>query len=105
TVRLVEELAFSGLFVFAYSPRPGTTALRLADDVADDEKLRRLKILNALQQRLQAEQNAQRVGSIEEVLIDTVGDDGRIAGRTPDFRIVHLDGPAESLGRFVNVEI
>ena len=105
TVRLVEELAFSGLFVFAYSPRPGTTALRLADDVADDEKLRRLKILNALQQRLQAEQNAQRVGSIEEVLIDTVGDDGRIAGRTPDFRIVHMDGPAEWLGRFVNVEI
>ena len=105
TVRLVEDLSFSGLFVFAYSPRPGTTAVRLADDVADNEKLRRLKILNELQQRLQVEQNARRVGTVEEVLIDTVGDDGRIAGRTPDFRIVHLDGPAEWLGRFVDVEI
>jgi tRNA-2-methylthio-N6-dimethylallyladenosine synthase len=97
TVDLVDEIGFSGLFVFTYSPRPGTTALRLADDVPDDEKLRRLKILNDRQQRRQAEQNARRVGSIEEVLVDTVGDDGRVAGRTRDFRIVHMPAPDEAL--------
>ena len=58
TAELVGEVGFSGLFAFAYSPRPGTSALRLADDVPDDEKLRRLQILNDRQQRLQAEQNA-----------------------------------------------
>ena len=105
TVKLVGEVGFSGLFVFAYSPRPGTSALRLADDVPEDEKLRRLKILDAQQQRLQAELNARRVGSVEEVLIDTAGEEGKLAGRTRDFRIVHLEGPAEWLGRFLSVEV
>ena len=55
TVALVEEVGLEGLFVFTYSPRPGTTALRLADDVPEDEKLRRLKVLN--------EQPAARAGA------------------------------------------
>jgi len=105
TVELVEEIGFSGLFVFAYSARPGTSALRLADDVPEDEKLRRLKMLNGRQQRLQADQNARRVGSVEEVLIDTVGEGEQLSGRTRDFRIVHLEGPAEWMGRFLNVEV
>jgi tRNA-2-methylthio-N6-dimethylallyladenosine synthase len=89
TVALVDEVRFSGLFVFAYSARPGTTALRLDDDVPEPEKLRRLQVLNERQQRYQAAQNARRIGAVEEVLIDTA-EDGRLAGRTPDFRIVHL---------------
>ena len=111
TVELLAEVGFNGLFVFAYSPRPGTTALRLADDVPDAEKLRRLQILNDRQQSLQAVQNARRVGTVEEVLVDTVGEDGKLAGRTQDFRIVHLEaparvnGPAEWLGQFIDVEI
>ena len=60
TVDLVEEVGFDGLFVFMYSPRPGTTALRLADDVPEDEKLRRLQVLNAMQQRLQHARNRGR---------------------------------------------
>ena len=105
TVDLVEEVGFSGLFVFAYSPRPGTTALRLVDDVPEGEKLRRLKVLNHRQQGLQADENARRVGSVEEVLVDTVGEGEQLSGRTRDFRIVHLQGPAEWLGRFLSVEI
>ena len=106
TVALVDEMRFSGLFVFAYSPRPGTTALRLPDDVDETEKLRRVQVLNDLQQRLQREQNARRVGAVEEVLVDTSeGGGGRLAGRTPDFRIVHLEGSDRWLGRLVSVEI
>ena len=101
----MEEVGFSALFVFAYSPRPGTTALRLVDDVPEGEKLRRLKVLNHRQQRLQADENARRVGSVEEVLVDTVGEGEQLSGRTRDFRIVHLQGPAEWLGRFLSVEI
>jgi len=104
TVSLVEETAFAGVFVFMYSPRPGTTAIRVEDDVPETEKRRRLQVLNVLQQRRQEQQNRARVGGREEVLVDTVGE-GRISGRTRDFRIVHLDGGPDLLGRLIEVEI
>jgi tRNA-2-methylthio-N6-dimethylallyladenosine synthase len=106
TVALVDGVGLEGLFVFTYSPRPGTTALRLDDDVPEAEKLRRLRVLNERQQRAQAERNAGRVGSTETVLVDTVdAEAGRVAGRTPHFRIVHADGPADLLGRTIDVQI
>jgi tRNA-2-methylthio-N6-dimethylallyladenosine synthase len=106
TVGLVDDVGFDGLFVFAYSPRPGTTAVRLDDDVPAGEKMRRLKVLNDRQQRFQAERNARRVGALEEVLVDTVAEGGgRVSGRTPDFRIVHCDGGPEDLGRFLRVRV
>ena len=105
TVDLVEEMAFDGLFVFTYSPRPGTTAFRLEDDVPPAEKLRRLQVLNELQQRGQARRNAARVGSEQEVLVDAVQGPGRVAGRTPHFRIVHFDAPDGLLGSLVRTRI
>ena len=105
TSDLVEQVAFDGLFVFLYSPRPGTSALRLPDDVPDDEKLRRFRALNDAQQAEQRRRNATRIGTREEVLVDTVGDDGRVSGRSRHFRIVHLDGGSTLLGRMIDVEI
>jgi tRNA-2-methylthio-N6-dimethylallyladenosine synthase len=105
TVDLVDEVAFDTLFVFMYSPRPGTTALRLGDDVPEVEKRRRFQVLNQRQQRAQAARNAARVGGCEDVLVDSVVAPGRVAGRTPHFRIVHLDGGEELLGRLVEVRI
>jgi tRNA-2-methylthio-N6-dimethylallyladenosine synthase len=105
TVSLVEEVQFAGVFVFMYSPRPGTTAVRLADDVPEDEKRRRLQVLNTLQQRRQDGQNRARIGGREEVLVDAIGAGGRVSGRTRDFRIVHLDGGPDLLGRLVDTEI
>ena len=105
TIALVDDVGFEGLFVFMYSPRPGTTAYRSAEDVPEAEKLRRLQVLNERQQRFQAERNARRVGRFYEVLVDTVVEPGRISGRTVDFRIVHLDGGAEDVGRTIRVDI
>jgi tRNA-2-methylthio-N6-dimethylallyladenosine synthase len=106
TVSLVDAVGFEGLFVFTYSPRPGTTALRLEDDVPGEEKLRRLQYLNERQQRAQARVNAGWVGRVERVLVDaTDAETGRISGRTPHFRIVHADGPSNLVGRTVDVEI
>jgi tRNA-2-methylthio-N6-dimethylallyladenosine synthase len=105
TADLVDEVGFDGLFVFLYSPRPGTAALRLADDVPEEEKLRRFRVLNDAQQDRQRGRNAARIGTREEVLVDTVRDDGRVSGRTPHFRIVHLEGGADLLGRTMDVEI
>jgi tRNA-2-methylthio-N6-dimethylallyladenosine synthase len=105
TMSLVEQVGFDGLFVFTYSPRPGTGALRLVDDVPDSEKSRRLEVLNGYQQRMQRARNESRLGSREEVLVDAVEEGGRVAGRTPHFRIVHLEGDRQLLGRTVEAEI
>lgn len=89
TVRLVEDARYDGLFVFLYSPRPGTTAVRLADDVPELEKKRRFKVLNELQQRFQRERNQKMLGQTEKVLIEEVLE-GEAKGRTAHFRLVHI---------------
>ncbi len=105
TLQVLETVGFDGLFTFAYSPRPGTTALRLQDDVPEAEKRRRLHVVNAHQQQWQRRRHEACLGGVEEVLVETVDGGGRVSGRTPHFRIVHFDGTAELLGRFVEVEI
>jgi tRNA-2-methylthio-N6-dimethylallyladenosine synthase len=103
TAALVRDVGFDGLFVFLYSPRPGTGALRLGDPVPEAEKKRRFDVLNTSQQRYQAGRNQARVGRVERVLIDSAPRPGRLAGRTRDFRIVHLDGPESWVGSFLDV--
>jgi tRNA-2-methylthio-N6-dimethylallyladenosine synthase len=105
TVDLVDEVGFEGLFVFEYSPRPRTTAHRLADDVPAPEKRRRLRFLNDRQQESQAVRNQRHVGGREEVLVEGRTEPGRVSGRTPHFRIVHVEGPASLQGRLVEAEI
>ena len=105
TIDLVERVAFDSLFVFMYSPRPGTAALRLGDDVPEAEKKRRLQVLNVRQQRPQSGRNAGRVGTDEEVLVESAEAEGRLSGRSQHFRIVHFDGDASLVGQLVTVRV
>jgi tRNA-2-methylthio-N6-dimethylallyladenosine synthase len=105
TVDLVDEAGFEGVFVFAYSPRPGTTAVRLPDDIPEAEKKRRVNVLNQRQQRGQAVRNRDALGSLVSVLVEAPSGPGRVMGRTPRFRIVHFDGGPELIGRTVTVEV
>lgn len=105
TLSLLERVGFDGLFSFSYSPRPGTSALRLDDDVSEAEKKHRLHVVNDHQQQWQRRRNEALVGGHEEVLVEALDGDGRVSGRTPHFRIVHLDGPDSLLGQAVSVEI
>jgi tRNA-2-methylthio-N6-dimethylallyladenosine synthase len=104
TVALVEEVGFDGLFVFMYSPRPGTTAVRSTDDVPEPEKLRRLQVLNNHQQRFQTLRNTGRIGGREVVLVESREPNGRASGRSADFKIVHIEGGGE-VGSLVEVTI
>ncbi len=71
TLRLVREVRYSGLFVFKYSPRPGTKADRnLDDDVPDEVKSRRCNELLAVQAGIALEQKQQLVGRSVEVLVE-----------------------------------
>jgi tRNA-2-methylthio-N6-dimethylallyladenosine synthase len=105
TLAVLEGVAFDGLFAFTYSPRPGTVAMRLEDDVPEDEKRRRLRVVNEHQQRWQHRRQQARIGSRETVLVDAVPGSGRLSGRTRHFRLVHFDGDAQWLGREATVEV
>ena len=107
TMKLVEEVGFDASFSFLYSPRPGTPAAELADEVPHEVKAERLK---RLQDRVavQAQQLAQSLpGSVQRVLVESVSrkDSGQLAGRLDNNRIVNFVGPVELLGRFVDVKI
>jgi tRNA-2-methylthio-N6-dimethylallyladenosine synthase len=90
TYRLLEELRFDMVHVAAYSPRPGTPAERLPDDVPAEEKERRRKAVDALQERIVGEINAQLLGQTVEVLVEE-RHKGKWRGRTRTNKLVFFD--------------
>lgn len=70
TLRLVERVRFAECFMYRYSPREGTPALKLADAVPEEEKARRLEELIALQRRIVGEVLRENVGRTMEILVE-----------------------------------
>ncbi len=106
TLSLVEECVFDQGFVFEYSPRPFTKAATLPDDVPKEVKNRRLTELQNLIRRQAEEKNRERVGMVEEVLIEGVSPRGtELYGRTKDNKPVAVEGGRELMGKTVKVEI
>ncbi len=107
TMALIEAIGFDQSFSFIYSRRPGTPAAELRDDVPHDVKQARLarlqRVINANAQRI----GRRMVGTVQRVLVDRPSrrDPRQLAGRTANNRVVNFDGPAELLGRFVEVRI
>jgi tRNA-2-methylthio-N6-dimethylallyladenosine synthase len=90
TYRLLEEVRFDMVHVAAYSPRPGTPAARLADDVPAVEKERRRQAVDDLQERIVAEINAGLLGQTVEVLVEE-RHRGKWRGRTRTNKLVFFD--------------
>ena len=106
TLRTVERIGFDGFYSFKFSPRPGTRAAGLTDDVAEAEKGMRLQALQALQRRITLARNERWVGRHAEVLVEGRSRDGeQWSGRTRTNRIVNFPGGPELMGRFVGVRI
>jgi len=105
TLDLVRSVGFAGLFCFTYSPRPGTVAARVMDDVPPDEKRDRLARVNQLQQSIQLERNSRHVGQHESVLFEAVGRDSLLDGRSLHNRVVHCAAPSALVGQIRDVEI
>ncbi len=107
TIDLMEKLRFDLLFSFKYSARMGTAAQKLPDDVPKDEKNRRLKDLQDLQNRHTQEKHTALEGSVQEVLVEgyskNSGQD--MMGRARSWKIVNFTGGPELVGKLVNVEI
>ena len=108
TLSLLETVRYHSIFSFKYSERPNTLASRkLPDDVPEEAKTRRIRGLQLLQRRIQLELYEATVGERVEVLIDSRSRrrDWELSGRTSGNTVVNCPGPAEWVGRFVDVEI
>jgi tRNA-2-methylthio-N6-dimethylallyladenosine synthase len=91
TLELVETVRFASIFAFKYSPRPGTAAVRLPDEIPLEVADRRLQEVFRSQEAIQHELNRELVGSREQVLVTGWGrQPGHQTGRTPCHRIVHF---------------
>jgi tRNA-2-methylthio-N6-dimethylallyladenosine synthase len=106
TLEVVEEVGFDGAFTFVYSPREGTEAAAMPDQVPDAEKRSRIERLVEVVQRVAAERNAARVGGVEEVLVEGPSrtEPSLLRGRTRRNTTVNFRGDARP-GELVDVRI
>ncbi len=109
TRRLLEDLRFQGAFIFKYSPRPGTRAAVIPDDVPEETKRERNADLLEVQERIGEELRRGRIGGVEEVLVEgtSKNDPRRLTGRNRAFDIVVFPGKEEEglTGKLVKVRI
>ena len=104
TYDLLREIRFDVVHVAAYSPRPGTAANRLPDDVPLQEKERRRKAVEELQRQIAGEINALLLGQTIEVLVGE-RHKGKWRGRTRTNKLVFFEDEGDWRGKLVQVQI
>tara|TARA_R110002124_G_scaffold26361_6_gene94858 strand:+ start:5064 stop:6443 length:1380 start_codon:yes stop_codon:yes gene_type:complete len=106
TLSLVREVGYVQAYSFKYSPRPGTPAAAMELQVPEDVKDARLKELQDLLNTQQLAFNQACIGRILPVLLDRPGRHaGQLLGRSPYMQAVHVDAPADWLGRVADLKI
>jgi len=107
TLQLVEDMRFDQAFSFIYSRRPGTPAASFADEVAHEEKVRRLEALQARIHGFGQAYMQRLVGTTQRVLVErpATKNPRELAGRTECNRWVNFAGDQRLIGRFAQVAI
>jgi tRNA-2-methylthio-N6-dimethylallyladenosine synthase len=105
TMRLVEDCQYDGIYIFKYSPRPGTPAAKLPDDVSGEEKKARFLALERLQRQIQSEIYSSYVGLEVSVLVE--GESAKspedMVGHSTCHKVVNFKGTNELAGKIVRV--
>jgi tRNA-2-methylthio-N6-dimethylallyladenosine synthase len=106
TIEVVEEVRYDSAFTFVYSPRTGTEAAAMPDQIPEEVKRERIERLIDVVQRVAHERNAERVGAVEEVLVEGPSrtDATLLRGRTRRNTTVNFTGTATA-GELVDVRI
>jgi tRNA-2-methylthio-N6-dimethylallyladenosine synthase len=103
TLAVIETVRFDSAFTFIFSPRAGTEAADIPDQVPDEVKHDRLERLVEVTQRIAAERNSDRIGGLEEVLVEGASrtDETMLRGRTRRNTMVNFSGsaPAGTIAR------
>lgn len=107
TMALIEEVGFDLSFSFIYSPRPGTPAADLPDDVTMEEKKRRLQELQQRINRQAADISRAMIGTVQTILVEGKSKKNplQMTGRTENNRVVNFNGHPRLAGQFVDVMI
>ena len=108
SLSLMREVGYDSAFMFKYSERPGTYASKhLPDDVPEEEKIRRLNELIALQTEISAQQNKKDEGKVFDVLVEGFSKRSRdqLCGRTEQNKMVVFDKAGHHIGETVRVKI
>ncbi len=107
-MKLIEDIGFDFSYSFVYSARPGTPAADLPDDTPEQEKKRRLALLQHRIQQQGFENSRRMVGTVQRILVTDYSkkDPGKLQGRTEHNRVVNFQSNNPLLiGQFVDVEI
>ena len=108
SLSLMREVGYDSAFMFKYSERPGTYASKhLPDNIPEDEKIRRLNELIALQTEISAQQNKKDEGKEFDVLVESFSKRSReqLCGRTEQNKMVVFDKASHHIGETVHVKI
>ena len=107
TMTLINDIGFDHSFSFIYSARPGTPASAFVDSVKAETKKERLKIVQDRLRELESQYSQKMLDSTQRVLVERVAQrqDGELAGRTENNRVVNFVGDKALIGKFVDVYI
>ena len=107
TLSLLDQVEFDGIFGFKYSPRPNTPALTLEDAISDEEKARRLAVMNGRQREIQKKNNAKYLGHRLEVMVEGKNElRNQWVGRTSQNKILNFTAQPSvvpTVGSYVSV--
>jgi tRNA-2-methylthio-N6-dimethylallyladenosine synthase len=107
TMCLLEDVKYDSIFCFKYSPRPNTPSLHMPDTIPDEEKARRLSVLQNRQREIQKEQYKRHLGETVEVMVESRNEvRGQWVGRTSQNKVMNFTAPAgipPLLGSYVPV--
>lgn len=106
TLSLIEKVKYTSLFTFIFSPRPGTKAYDMPDNVTREEKGRWFKELTDLQESIAGQRTASMLGKTYKVLVEGTGKSENIlSGRTEGNVIIEFEGDESLIGTFAEVKV
>ncbi len=107
TLSLLDEVEFDSIFGFKYSPRPNTPSLKLEDAIPDEEKARRLTVLQERQREIQKRSNQRHLGQVVEVMVEGKNEArGQWIGRTSQNKTMNFktpEGLVPNIGSYVSI--
>ena len=107
TLDVVKTCKYDSAFTFIFSPREGTPAAKMKDDISLEEKEKRLYQLNDLVNKFAKEANIKYLDKVVPVLLEGVSnkDDNMLMGYTDTMKLVNVKAPKDKIGEIVNVKI
>lgn len=104
TAKLFKEIKFDMAYIAQYSPRPGTMAVKMEDNIPPKEKKRRWEILARILKKTALKKNKKYIGRTLEVLVEAE-QRGYLRGKTRNYKTIKFRGPENLISQFVKVKI